>query len=78
MLLLALSCATAPPPKPAALDPASPDAPEAPLPARSTALDDRSSEPAAASGYTCPMHPEVHQSAPGRCPKCGMSLEPHR
>lgn len=24
--------------------------------------------------YTCPMHPEVMQSAPGRCPKCGMSL----
>ena len=24
--------------------------------------------------YTCPMHPEVRQDAPGRCPKCGMSL----
>jgi Cu+-exporting ATPase len=25
--------------------------------------------------YTCPMHPEVEQPAPGDCPKCGMSLE---
>ena len=28
------------------------------------------------STYTCPMHPEVRQSSPGRCPKCGMALEP--
>ncbi|HEY6847241.1 MAG TPA: heavy metal-binding domain-containing protein [Terracidiphilus sp.] len=26
--------------------------------------------------YTCPMHPEVKQSGPGSCPKCGMALEP--
>ncbi|BBI99819.1 copper-translocating P-type ATPase [Ferrigenium kumadai] len=26
--------------------------------------------------YTCPMHPEVRQPAPGCCPKCGMALEP--
>jgi len=26
--------------------------------------------------YTCPMHPEIRQSAPGSCPKCGMALEP--
>ena len=26
--------------------------------------------------YTCPMHPEVVQDHPGRCPKCGMELEP--
>lgn len=26
--------------------------------------------------YTCPMHPEVRQSGPGKCPKCGMFLEP--
>lgn len=24
--------------------------------------------------YTCPMHPEVVQSKPGVCPKCGMDL----
>lgn len=25
--------------------------------------------------YTCPMHPEIRQDAPGTCPKCGMALE---
>ncbi len=26
--------------------------------------------------YTCPMHPEVTKSEPGRCPKWGMALKP--
>jgi len=26
--------------------------------------------------YVCPMHPEVRESKPGACPKCGMALEP--
>jgi Cu+-exporting ATPase len=26
--------------------------------------------------YTCPMDPEVVQTGPGACPKCGMALEP--
>ncbi len=26
--------------------------------------------------YTCPMHPDIRQSRPGNCPKCGMALEP--
>ncbi len=26
--------------------------------------------------YTCPMHPEIVQEAPGDCPACGMALEP--
>ena len=26
--------------------------------------------------YTCPMHPEVITDGPGKCPKCGMTLEP--
>jgi len=29
-----------------------------------------------ANDYTCPMHPEIRQSGPGNCPKCGMALEP--
>ncbi|MFN0299644.1 MAG: heavy metal translocating P-type ATPase [Burkholderiales bacterium] len=29
-----------------------------------------------ANAWTCPMHPEVRQSGPGACPKCGMALEP--
>jgi Cu+-exporting ATPase len=28
-----------------------------------------------AADYTCPMDPEVHQTKPGACPKCGMALE---
>jgi uncharacterized protein with PIN domain len=24
--------------------------------------------------YTCPMHPEVITTKPGKCPKCGMTL----
>jgi len=26
--------------------------------------------------YTCPMHPQIRQAGPGRCPICGMTLEP--
>nr|WP_274378219.1 copper-translocating P-type ATPase [Novosphingobium pentaromativorans] len=26
--------------------------------------------------FTCPMHPEVRQTGPGDCPKCGMHLVP--
>jgi hypothetical protein len=29
---------------------------------------------APATTYTCPMHPEVNQTTPGTCPKCGMQL----
>ena len=27
-------------------------------------------------GYVCPMCPEVRESKPGACPRCGMALEP--
>jgi hypothetical protein len=30
------------------------------------------------AGFTCPMHPEVSQPEAGRCPKCGMPLEPRK
>jgi hypothetical protein len=36
----------------------------------------RQKKPAAAAVYTCPMHPEVRQPQPGKCPKCGMTLVP--
>ncbi|HMP06099.1 MAG TPA: heavy metal-binding domain-containing protein [Lacipirellulaceae bacterium] len=29
----------------------------------------------AEAAHTCPMHPEVRQTGPGSCPKCGMALE---
>ncbi|MFE3999000.1 copper-transporting P-type ATPase [Nocardioides sp. YIM B13467] len=32
--------------------------------------------PAAASEWTCPMHPEIRRPGPGACPICGMALEP--
>lgn len=35
-----------------------------------------SSNSAHSVDYSCPMHPEVHRSEPGSCPKCGMALEP--
>lgn len=34
------------------------------------------SSPPSGTIYTCPMHPEIRQDAPGNCPKCGMALEP--
>ncbi|WP_305909004.1 copper-translocating P-type ATPase [Methylomarinum sp. Ch1-1] len=38
--------------------------------------DQKNAQSARPQGYfSCPMHPEVHQSGPGACPKCGMSLE---
>ncbi len=40
-------------------------------------LEPATAEAAPAGGeYTCPMHPEIRQSGPGPCPKCGMALEP--
>ena len=55
--------------------------PAAPTPAASNAPDavhadaaHRDDEATASAGYTCPMHPEVHQDAPGKCPICGMNL----
>jgi Cu+-exporting ATPase len=43
--------------------------PERFLKARSVAANERSGD------YTCPMHPEVREGAPGECPKCGTALE---
>lgn len=39
-------------------------------------LPDGTPEPTGLEGkYLCPMHPEVVQDKPGRCPICGMQLE---
>jgi Cu+-exporting ATPase len=35
-------------------------------------------EQAAGVFYTCPMHPQVRQPAPGNCSICGMTLEPEK
>jgi P-type Cu+ transporter len=41
-------------------------------------LSPRGRSPQFAEGtiYTCPMHPQIRQQAPGSCPICGMALEP--
>ncbi len=36
----------------------------------------RRDEAPAEVGYTCPMHPDIVQDGPGRCPQCGMALVP--
>ena len=50
---------------------------EAPASAKPVTATATASAPAATDAiYVCPMHPEVRQSGPGSCPKCGMALEP--
>ncbi len=39
-------------------------------------MDARQSAAAPKTTYTCPMHPQIRQAAPGNCPICGMTLEP--
>jgi P-type Cu+ transporter len=51
----------------------SPGAPDKARPTGSTSL---SAPPVAGTTYVCPMDPDVRQSHPGACPKCGMALEP--
>jgi membrane fusion protein, copper/silver efflux system len=48
--------------------------------AKTQSAADTQSQPANAEGqqqavvYTCPMHPQVQQDKPGKCPICGMDL----
>lgn len=90
VLVLSLSvvaCAGDPPRRAAALDPsnaangesASPPATAeatAPRPAEDHASHVHGGRSAPSAVYACPMHPEVRQPGPGRCPKCGMTLVP--
>jgi Cu+-exporting ATPase len=81
-MLPALSCSGAEMPPPAHTSPQSPDAEEAPAPPVATVLSEdppvaaASEAPPAAAEHVCPMHSEVRQSGPGKCPKCGMDLVP--
>src|SRR5262245_14848420 len=38
--------------------------------------DSRTAANDGATVYTCPMHPQIRQPGPGRCPICGMALVP--
>ena len=40
------------------------------------AAGDAAESARAGTQYTCPMHPQIVQDAPGTCPICGMALEP--
>jgi len=58
-----------------------PRAPASPAPASHASAPSSGRVPAAAPAaaatiYICPMDPEVRETAPGACPKCGMALEP--
>ncbi|GAA4024423.1 copper-translocating P-type ATPase [Actimicrobium antarcticum] len=39
-------------------------------------MPEATSPEASGTIYTCPMHPQIRESAPGNCPICGMTLEP--
>ena len=83
IVLAGSACAAELTRRPVGMDASNPEAPEAAAPAASTAL---APEPSPADApvapaqpeavYTCPMHPDVKQSKPGRCPQCGMNLAP--
>ncbi len=45
-------------------------------PAALSAAAPESPAVAAATKYTCPMHPDVVSDKAGKCPKCGMNLVP--
>ncbi len=44
------------------------------LPAQEMKGMDHSKKEVQAPTYTCVMHPEIHATKPGKCPKCGMDL----
>jgi len=56
-------------------DHAAPSAPPVP-PAPPTPTASTAASSSTATIYTCPMHPQIRQPAPGSCPICGMALEP--
>ena len=65
---------------PPSMDASNAQAPESPAAALPTALAPGETavaeRDAGATVYSCPMHPEVVATQPGRCPRCGMNLTP--
>ena len=52
------------------------DAPDSYCADDASPADEPAPEQGTSRQYTCPMHPEIVEDAPGSCPKCGMALEP--
>lgn len=51
--------------------------PSMPMPkTRSGSMGPAPSASDSATVYSCPMHPDVRSATPGKCPKCGMDLQP--
>ena len=40
----------------------------------SEALKQKAETTSTSPYYTCPMHPQIHEAQPGKCPICGMAL----
>ena len=73
------------PPVTSLADPSNPAAPEAPLSLPPSTLASAKLPPSAPAAaplagavYTCPMHAQIAQDAPGACPICGMTLVPRQ
>jgi Heavy metal binding domain len=71
------------PPVTSPADPSSSSAPEAPFSPPPRTLAEGKLPPSAAPAaplagavYTCPMHAQIAEGAPGACPICGMTLIP--
>jgi uncharacterized membrane protein len=41
-------------------------------------VDRAQAAPHSTASWVCPMHPQTGSAAPGRCPLCGMALQPRR
>ncbi len=73
-----VACVSGTQPPPSLKDPSHPHATEAPWAAPSAQSSNptiQSKTSAAPALYVCPMHADVRSNKPGKCPKCGMTLE---
>ena len=75
--LLSFGCATTPAMRESSESPANPNVAESPAPELpALSLQAPPTSPVPAKRYRCPMHPSIVSSQPGKCPICGMGLEP--
>lgn len=72
--LLLAGCPSPDNPARKAVDATTPAPPPTPAPAPAPTPTTGTAPAAATETWSCPMHPEVVQDHPGKCPKCGMDL----